>query len=168
MVTFEVSTCIFLLVYYPQCVWSSAALHCCNFSMAIRHDCIFYVVTRRRCRTFFCTRHFCTLFLDVRSLWCRYFNFHVFVGVMWCARHTCFSWPPLFLVISMILSPLSPPNGALYWGMSHLRKMPRARILATKHLPRKNEYLLGVVCRNTLHIRWHIRNIRYEKVTCQE
>ncbi len=75
----------------------------------------------------FFTRHCCVLFLVTRRLWCCCFHFHAFVSVMWCVRHPCFSWSSLFLAISLILPPLSPPNGALCCGTSHFLCIVTAR-----------------------------------------
>ena len=50
----------------------------------------------------------------------RCFLFNMFVGAVWCVCHPYFSWSSIFLAISLILPPLSPPNGALCCGTSHL------------------------------------------------
>jgi len=39
---------------------------------------------------------------------------------VWCVCHLYFSWSSIFLAILLISPPLSPPNGALCCGTSHL------------------------------------------------
>ena len=119
-VTFEVSTHkFFSFIYYPQCVWTLSKLHRCNFNMAIRHNRIFML-----CHVVIANQ----LFLHVTVAY--YFLLRVVFGVvvffftrllvLWCVRHRCFSWLSLFLAILLISPPLSPPNGALCCGTSHL------------------------------------------------
>ena len=80
----------------------------------------FYVVTCHCYKSIVFTRHCCLLFLVTRRLLFRCFLFNMFVGAVWCVCHPYFSWSSICLVILMISPPLSPPNGALCCGTSHL------------------------------------------------
>ncbi len=77
-------------------------------------------MTRHCYKSIVFTHHCCLLFLVTRHLLFCCFLFNVFVGAVWCVCHPYFSWSSICLVILMISPPLSPPNGALFCGTSHL------------------------------------------------
>ena len=87
------------------------------------------------------THHCCLLYLVTRHLLFRCFLFHVFVGATWCVCHPYFSWLSIFLAISLILPPLSPPNRAICCGTSHLPLC----IVTARH---------GNITMSQIHCRW--------------
>ena len=70
-----------------------------------------------------------------------FFLFNVFVGAVWCVCHPYFSWSLIFLAILLILPPLSPLNGALCCGTSHLSLC----IITARH---------GNFTMSQIHCRW--------------
>ena len=150
----------FFFIYCLQCVRTSSALRHCNFHMAIHHNCILYVVTRCHCKS---------IFLQGTAAY--YFLLPVVFGVV------IFIFTCLLVSCGVCLTPVSPDchyfrqfcwflyliEGTLNidsTSMVRRRRMTHARILVTWHLPKQNEYLSGVMRRNTLHIRWRVRNIK--------